>query len=75
VLSRRYSWCTLTTHKEHTMQDTLRALTAQIAKMARSNADAYLPMSPLSGLGQAGELAAQHPAFADAPEWDARRTA
>jgi hypothetical protein len=57
------------------MQDTLRALTAQIAKMARSNADAYLPWSPLTGLGQAGELAAQHPAFADTAEWDARRTA
>jgi hypothetical protein len=57
------------------MQDTLRALTTQIAKIARGNADAYLPWSPLTGLGRVSELAAQHPAFADTVERTAGRTA
>jgi hypothetical protein len=50
------------------MQTTLYTLTARIADAVRRHFDAYLPSSPLTGLGQAGELAAQHPAFARAPE-------
>ncbi|MCU1605800.1 MAG: hypothetical protein JWP46_2265 [Modestobacter sp.] len=49
------------------MQHALRSLTAQIVAAARRNADAFLPSSPLSGLGRVSELAAQHPAFADTP--------
>lgn len=39
-------------------------LTSHLVEAARRNLDAYLPNSPLTGLGQASELAAQHPAFA-----------
>jgi hypothetical protein len=39
-------------------------LTTHLVEAARRNLDAYLPSSPLTGLGQASELAAQHPAFA-----------
>lgn len=39
-------------------------LTTHLVEAARRNLDAYLPGSPLTGLGQASELAAQHPAFA-----------
>jgi hypothetical protein len=46
------------------MQHALQSLTAQIVAVARRNADAYLPWSPLAGLGRTSELAAQHPAFA-----------
>ncbi len=41
-------------------------LTTHLVEVARRNLDAYLPSSPLTGLGQASELAAQHPAFATA---------
>ena len=50
------------------MRTTLRAVTAHVAEAVRRNSGAYLPSSPLMGLGHAGELAAQHPAFAPAPE-------
>jgi hypothetical protein len=39
-------------------------LTTHLVEAARRNLDAFLPWSPLTGLGQASELAAQHPAFA-----------
>jgi hypothetical protein len=47
-------------------------LTTQLVEVARRNLDAFLPWSPLTGLGRASELAAQHPAFATAPELEAR---
>jgi hypothetical protein len=50
------------------MQTTLQTLTAHVAEAFRRNFGAYLPSSPLTGLGHASELAAQHPAFAPAPE-------
>jgi hypothetical protein len=50
------------------MQTTLQTLTAHFAQAVRRAFGSYLPSSPLTGLGQAGELAAQHPAFAPAPE-------
>jgi hypothetical protein len=50
------------------MQTALRALTAHISEAVRRNSGAYLPSGPLMGFGHAGELAAQHPAFAPAPE-------
>jgi hypothetical protein len=49
------------------MQTALQTLTAHVAEAVRRSVTAYLPSSPLSGLGRAGELAAQHPAFAPAP--------
>ena len=57
------------------MQAPLHALTAQVSKIARHHADTFLPWSPLSGLGRASELAAQHPAFADTTEWAVRPSA
>jgi hypothetical protein len=50
------------------MQSTQQALTAHIAEAVRRAFGAYLPSSPLTGLGRAGELAAQHPAFLSATE-------
>ena len=50
------------------MQTTLQTLTAHVAEAVRRNLAAYLPWSPLSGIGQASDLAAQHPAFAQDPE-------
>ena len=47
-------------------------LTTHLVEVARRNLDAYLPSSPLTGLGRASELAAEHPAFAAEPEPDAR---
>jgi hypothetical protein len=47
-------------------------LTTQLVEVARRNLDAFLPWSPLTGLGQASELAAQHPAFATARDLEAR---
>jgi hypothetical protein len=58
-----------------TMQNALRSLGAQVVEVARRNFDTFLPMSPLSGLGQVSELATQHPAFADTFEWGARARA
>ncbi len=49
------------------MQKALYSLTAHVVEVVRRHSDAYLPWSPLSGIGQAGDLAAQHPAFADTP--------
>ena len=43
-------------------------LTTHLIEIARRNLDAFLPGSPLTGLGRASELAAQHPAFATDPE-------
>ncbi|MCZ2860743.1 hypothetical protein [Blastococcus sp. VKM Ac-2987] len=43
-------------------------MTTHLVEVARRNLDAYLPASPLSGLGQASEMAAQHPAFATGHE-------
>jgi hypothetical protein len=56
------------------MQTVLQTLTAHVTEAVRRNFGAYLPSSALTGLGQAGELAAQHPAFAVDPE-DTRRSA
>jgi hypothetical protein len=42
-------------------------LTTHLVEVARRNLDAFLPCSPLTGLGRASELAAQHPAFATSP--------
>jgi hypothetical protein len=50
-------------------------LTASFVEFARRNLDAFLPWSPLTGLGQASELAAQHPAFATGREAGARSQA
>ena len=50
-------------------------LTARLTDVVRRNVDAYLPWSPLAGLGRAGELAAQHPAFATATGSDHRFSA
>jgi hypothetical protein len=50
------------------MQSTQQALTAYIAEAVRRAFGAYLPSSPLTGLGRAGELAAQHPAFVSPTE-------
>jgi hypothetical protein len=46
-------------------------LTTHLVEVARRNLDAFLPWSALTGLGQASELAAQHPAFATARESEA----
>jgi|1186.fasta_scaffold52805_2 hypothetical protein len=50
------------------MQTTLQTLSAHVAEFVRRTFAAYLPCSPLSGIGQASELAARHPAFAPAQE-------
>jgi hypothetical protein len=50
------------------MQTTLQNLTAHVAESVRRTFAGYLPWSPLSGIGPASELAAQHPAFAPAEE-------
>ncbi len=50
------------------MQTTLQTLTTHIAESVRQAFTGYLPWSPLSGIGPASELAAQHPAFAPAEE-------
>jgi len=47
-------------------------LTTHLIEVARRNLDAYLPCSPLTGLGRASELAAQHPAFSTGPAAEAR---
>jgi hypothetical protein len=47
-------------------------LTTHLVEVARRNLDAYLPWSPLTGLGQASELASEHPAFATERESGAR---
>ena len=47
-------------------------LTTQLVEVARRNLDAFLPWSPLTGLGRASELAAQHPAFATARDPEPR---
>ena len=47
-------------------------LTTHLVEVARRNLDAFLPSSPLTGLGQASELAAQHPAFATGLTSEAR---
>jgi hypothetical protein len=50
------------------MHATLLTLIAHVARATRRASGHYLPSSPLTGLGRAGELAAQHPAFAPDPE-------
>ncbi|WP_222263009.1 hypothetical protein [Modestobacter marinus] len=47
-------------------------LTTQLVEVARRNLDAFLPWSPLTGLGRASELAAQHSAFATEREPEGR---
>jgi hypothetical protein len=54
---------------------TVPTLTARLTDVVRRNVDAYLPWSPLAGLGRAGELAAQHPAFTTAAASDHRFSA
>jgi hypothetical protein len=50
------------------MQTALQTLTAHVAGAFRLAVGSYLPTSPLTGLGRAGELAAQHPAFITVPD-------
>jgi hypothetical protein len=50
------------------MQTALQTLTVHLTKAVRLASRPYLPSSPLTGLGRAGELAALHPAFVQAPE-------
>jgi hypothetical protein len=50
------------------MQTTLQTLTAHLTKAVRLASGSYLPFSPLTGLGRASELAAQHPAFVTVPD-------
>ncbi len=50
-------------------------LTAQLVEIARRNLDEFLPWSPLTGLGRASELAAQHSGFATGREPGARAEA
>jgi hypothetical protein len=47
-------------------------LTTHLVEVARRNLDAFLPWSPLTGLGQASELASQHPAFLAGRQPEAR---
>jgi hypothetical protein len=57
------------------MPSTSPTLTTQVVEAVRRTFRAYLPWSPLAGLGPAGELAGDHPAFATteavAPRLDA----
>jgi hypothetical protein len=46
------------------MHATVQTLTSHVARAVRRTSHAYLPSSPLTGLGRAAELATQHPAFA-----------
>ena len=50
------------------MQATLQTLNTRVAGAVRLAIRSYLPASPLTGLGRAGELAAQHPAFLTVPD-------
>jgi hypothetical protein len=50
------------------MQTALQSLNARVAEAFRLAVRSYLPPSPLTGLGRASELAAQHPAFVTAPD-------
>jgi hypothetical protein len=50
-------------------------MTTHLIEVARRNLEAFLPSSPLTGLGRASELAAQHPAFATGPASKARAEA
>jgi hypothetical protein len=50
------------------MQTTLQTLTVHLTQAVRLAVGSYLPSSPLTGLGRASELAAQHPAFITAPD-------
>jgi hypothetical protein len=54
------------------MQSTLNTLTAHLAEVARRSFGTYLPWSPLTGIGQATEFAAWHPAFTIDAENDPR---
>jgi hypothetical protein len=54
------------------MPTTLNALTTRLAEVARRSLGTYLPWSPLTGIGQATEFAAWHPAFAIDAENDPR---
>ena len=53
---------------EKLMRTTLQTLTAHVAEAVRRASTAYLPSSPLSGIGKVSDLAAQHPAFAPATQ-------
>ncbi|MGZ4506490.1 MAG: hypothetical protein ACXVX0_04470 [Blastococcus sp.] len=50
------------------MQATLQTLTTHVTAAFRLAVGTYLPSSPLTGLGRAGELAAMHPAFVTVPD-------
>jgi hypothetical protein len=50
------------------MQTTLQTLSTRVAGAFRLAVRSYLPASPLTGLGPASELAAQHPAFVTVPD-------
>jgi hypothetical protein len=50
------------------MQTALQTLTAHVTGAFRLAVGSYLPTSPLTGLGRASELAAQHPAFVTVPD-------
>jgi hypothetical protein len=62
-------------NEEAAMPSTTPTLTARLADVVRRNMNAYVPWSPLAGLGRAGELAALHPAFATAARSDHRFSA
>jgi hypothetical protein len=49
------------------MQAPVQTLNTRVTEAFRLAVRSYLPASPLTGLGRAGELAAQHPAFVRAP--------
>ena len=54
------------------MQTALHTLTARVADVTRQSLGTYLPWSPLTGIGRAGDFAARHPAFAIDAEDDPR---
>ncbi len=56
------------------MQSATPTLITHAADAVRRAFGSYLPSSPLTGLGRAGELAAQHPAFAPPAVGPRRRT-
>ena len=47
-------------------------LTSHLIQVARRTLHAFLPWSPLTALGRASELAAEHPAFATVRDPEAR---
>ena len=50
------------------MQATVQTLNTRVTEAFRLAVRSYFPASPLTGLGRASELSAQHPAFVRAPD-------